>query len=190
MKSFFYYGTMNSSKSAQLLMAGHNYESSGKDVIYIKPALDTRSERITSRIGAEHEADYIISDDCFDRANSLCDIVLDSLTVSAIFIDEAQFLPPSFIRELLSRLEDTNVSILFYGLLKDFRGHIFDASQALLEEVDDIREIKTVCHYCDDKATFNLRTVDGQPVYTGEQLKIGDTDYLSVCRRHYYYPAI
>lgn len=171
-------------------MSAYNYESSGKDVIYIKPALDTRSEHISSRIGAEHEADYIITDDYFERTKALCNIVLDSLTVSAIFIDEAQFLPTSFIRELLVRLEDSDISILFYGLLKDFRGHIFDASRALLEEVDDIREIKTVCHYCDKKATFNLRIADGQPIYTGEQLKIGDADYLSVCRRHYYYPAI
>ena len=36
---FFKYGTMNSSKSANLLMTAHNYESQGKHVIIMTLSL-------------------------------------------------------------------------------------------------------------------------------------------------------
>ena len=50
---------------------------------------------------------------------------------------------------------------------------------------DKLEEIKTVCQFCNKKATMNLRTVNGMPVYDGEQVQIGDQEYLSVCRHHW-----
>ena len=40
------------------------------------------------------------------------------------------------------------------------------------------------------KATMNLRMVDGAPVYDGDQIQIGDQEYISVCRYHYTNPVI
>ncbi|PWT67859.1 thymidine kinase, partial [Limosilactobacillus reuteri] len=44
--------------------------------------------------------------------------------------------------------------------------------------------------WCDHKATMNLRMVDGAPVYDGDQIQIGDQEYISVCRYHYTNPVI
>ena len=40
-KLTFRYGTMNSSKTAQLLMVAHNYISQGKKICLVKPIMDT-----------------------------------------------------------------------------------------------------------------------------------------------------
>lgn len=45
-------------------------------------------------------------------------------------------------------------------------------------------EIKTVCH-CGKKAIFNIRKINNEPVFTGEQQIIDDNDnitYEAVCR--------
>ena len=55
---------------------------------------------------------------------------------------------------------------------------------------DKLEEIKTVCQWCDHKATMNLRMVDGAPAYDGDQIQIGDQEYISVCRYHYTNPLI
>ena len=37
---------------------------------------------------------------------------------------------------------------------------------------------------------MNMRSVDGVPVYTGEQIQIGGNDaYYPVCRYHYNHPG-
>ena len=41
-KLYFNYGTMNSSKTANLLMVAHNYESQGRRILCLKPSSDTR----------------------------------------------------------------------------------------------------------------------------------------------------
>ena len=41
-KIIFRYGTMNSSKTANLLMVAHNYQVQNKDIFLIKPSCDTR----------------------------------------------------------------------------------------------------------------------------------------------------
>ena len=59
---YFKYGTMNSSKTANLLMAKHNYEEQGFDVILLKPDTDTRSIKVTSRVGLSSDCIGISSD--------------------------------------------------------------------------------------------------------------------------------
>ncbi|MBD3949399.1 thymidine kinase, partial [Aerococcaceae bacterium zg-1292] len=54
---------------------------------------------------------------------------------------------------------------------------------------DKIEEIKTICWFCDKKASMNLRMVNGEPVYEGEQIQIGGNEsYLPVCRKCYHQP--
>ena len=64
---------------------------------------------------------------------------------------------------------------------------LFEGSEALLVYADKLVEIKTICQYCNRKATMNLRLNGGKPVYEGEQVLIGGNDsYLAVCRGCYY----
>ena len=52
----FFYGTMNSMKSATLLMKAHQFKETGANVILLKPSLDTRDfGYIRSRAMAEEQ---------------------------------------------------------------------------------------------------------------------------------------
>jgi len=70
--------------------------------------------------------------------------------------------------------------------MRDFQGHLFEGSRSLLEQVDKIEEIKTVCS-CGRKATQVIRYVNGIPTMEGEQVVIdGEFDevvYDSICRK-------
>ena len=55
-----------------------------------------------------------------------------------------------------------------------------------MELSDVIEEIKTVCFYCNRKAVFNLKVIDGRPVFEGESVELGaEEKYLPVCFEHY-----
>jgi thymidine kinase len=44
--------------------------------------------------------------------------------------------------------------------------------------------LKTVC-WCGKKATMNARVQNGKMVKEGEQIQVGDEDYISLCRKHW-----
>ena len=64
MKIYLKYGTMNSSKSAELLMNAHNYKTKGVPVFLLTPSTDTRSgvSTISSRVGIKAKADFVVSE--------------------------------------------------------------------------------------------------------------------------------
>lgn len=190
-KISFLYGTMNSSKTANLLMTCHNYEAKGVNPLLVKPALDTRSKYIESRIGLKKVADYVIT-----KGNAIADS--EKIFKNAIkddrpvLLDECQFFEPEFINNLcdlahsywLDKAKD--VSIMAYGLLTDFMGKLFDGSKAWVENSDDVREIKTVCAYCNHKAVYNALFNDNKLVTDGDSdIVIGDDEYRSLCPYHY-----
>ena len=55
----------------------------------------------------------------------------------------------------------------------------------MLAWADELVEIKTICH-CGKKAGMVLRLDEnGNPMSSGDQVKIGGNDiYVSVCRKH------
>lgn len=185
---YFRYGAMNASKSIQLLTVAHNYEQSGKKVIVFTPAIDDRFGvgKVASRVGISREAIPISYDtDIYhivEQEHPFPDCVL---------VDEGQFLHAHHVSQLTSIIDRLNIPVIVYGLLKDFKNQLFEGSQALLCEADKIEEIKTVCVFCNKKATHILKFKDGAPVYTGESIEIGGEEtYSSVCRKHYYNPPL
>ena len=65
-KLTFRYGTMNSSKTAQLLMVAHNYISQNKKVCLVKPMIDTRfsNDCIVSRAVQKKKVDLLLDKSC------------------------------------------------------------------------------------------------------------------------------
>ena len=63
-KLYFRYGTMGSAKTALLLTQAYNLEERGRDLMCLKPVIDTREERnvIRSRIGISRECGWIYPD--------------------------------------------------------------------------------------------------------------------------------
>ena len=187
-KIIFNFGTMNASKSAQLLMTAHNYEEKGETPILIKPSIDDRYEdalEIYSRVGISAYADIIEKEDAIDW-NTLNDTWEMNERPSAILVDEAQFISEESILSITKFARDMDISVFAYGLLKDFRNELFEGSKIWLQEADNFVEIKTSCRFCDRKATINARFVDDKIITDGPTILIGaEESYVSVCRKHY-----
>src|SRR5699024_2368011 len=80
------------------------------------------------------------------------------------------------------------INVMSYGLRNDSFNELFEGSKYLLIYADNIKEVKTVCWYCNKKAIMNLRFNErGEPAYSGEQADIGGNEkYLPVCRKCYH----
>lgn len=178
-KLYFKYGCMNSSKSANLLMIKHNYEEQGFRVSLLKSGIDTRDGNavVRSRIGIEAPCSMVPPEesvyDYFDQENT--DILM---------VDEVQFMTEKQIEELYQIFFDINV--LCFGLLTDFKQHLFPGSKRLMELAESFQEIKTVCK-CGRRATYNIRLDEhGKVIRDGDQIEIGGNDkYRAVCKTCY-----
>lgn len=189
-KIIFNFGTMNASKTAQMLMVNHNYEEKGVQPILIKPSIDNRGEypyQIYSRVGLTADADFVDGSDILDW-NELERVYQLNGRPSAILVDEAQFIQPETIVLIAEFARFNQINVFAYGLLKDFRNELFLSSQVWLQESDNFTEIKTSCRFCERKATINARIIDNKIVKEGPTILIGmEESYASVCRKHYDY---
>ena len=98
-------------------------------------------------------------------------------------MDEAQFLTPDQISQLYSVAKEDDISVICYGLRTDFRTQLFPGSQRLFEVADNIEKLPTLC-FCGSQAEFNTRKVNGNYIFTGDQVAIDGEDeveYDSLC---------
>lgn len=180
---YFRYSSMNAGKSLDILKIANNYEEQGKRVILFTHKIDTRygEGRIRSRVGLQREG--IPIHDGMDVAAE----VRQHLPASCVVVDEGQFLTREQVMQFCRVVDEDNIPVIVYGLRADFQNRLFPGSEALLVFADKIEEVKTVCWFCNRKATMNLRVADGRPVREGEQVMIGGNEsYVPVCRRHFY----
>jgi thymidine kinase len=186
-KLYFRYGAMNSGKSTGLLQAAFNYEERGQRVLLAKPATDTKGAReIVSRLGVTREVDFLVAHDesamdAFDAAAAR-----DEARVACLLVDEAQFLQPEQVDELLRIAVERGVPVLAYGIRTDFLTHAFPGSARLLELAHSLEELKTICR-CGRKALFNGRKVGERFVFDGDQVAIDGeaVTYESLCASCY-----
>jgi thymidine kinase len=157
-KLYFRYGTMNSSKTANLLMVAHNYISQNRKVLLIKPQCDTRWEEnggtnlISSRVGTSMKADIVLAPDVTNISAFLVD-------VSCVLVDEAQFLSTDNINML--RNIAMTIPVMCWGLRTDYTTKLFEGSKRLMEVADSIQEVKTICVGCERKSIVNAKfTID------------------------------
>lgn len=179
----FYYGPMGCSKTANALMTRYNALANNQHVWLIKPAVDTRDDRlckdgskipiIRSRIGIEAEATPIYA----------MDHIAPPANTSIIICDEAQFLQSWQVDELNELSKDFDIPVLCYGLRTDFKTRLFTGSQRLFEIADRIVELETFCE-CGRKAALTAKFRDGKLVLSGNQIDIGGDDkYKAMCYR-------
>lgn len=185
---YFKYGTMNSGKSIEILKVAHNYEEQNKPVLLFTSILDDRDEigSVSSRVGIKKKAIPITENmDVFEFIKN------QKTKPYCILIDECQFLSKKNVYDLAMVVDELNIPVMAFGLKNDFRNELFEGSKHFLLMADKIEEIKTICWYCPKKATMVIRTVDGKPVYEGEQIQIGGNEtYIPTCRKHYFNPNI
>lgn len=176
-KLYFRYGTMGSAKTLNLLAVAHTYQIQNKKTLILKPELDTRFGQgaVTSRSGLTKDADLLVN-----PSTRLSESQLDQL--SCILVDEAQFLHPEFIDHLRFVASHFHIPVICYGLRTDFRCELFAGSKRLMELADVMEEIKSTCHYCNKKAVFNMKLINGLPSLSGPQVQLGaEESYLPTC---------
>ncbi len=181
-KLYFRYGTMGSAKTLNLLAVAHTYESQSKKVLILKPALDERfgKDWVRSRSGLQKEAHLLVAPDTKLNAEHLKEL-------SCILVDEVQFLSPHFIEHLRQVSIDFDIPVLCFGLRTDFKTFSFAGSRRLLELADCVEEIKSTCQYCNKKAVYNMRLINGKGVLEGPQVLLGaEETYQPVCASCYY----
>jgi thymidine kinase len=195
-KLYFRYGAMNSGKSTGLLQAAYNYEERGHRVLLAKPSVDTKGDReIVSRLGVTRTVDIVFTPEADVRADvraaGATDPESDRLDgmirpVSCVLVDEAQFLTPRQVDDLLRIAVLDEVPVITYGIRTDFRTEAFPGSARLLEVAHSLEELKTICR-CGRKAVFNARKIDGCFVFDGSQVAIdgADVTYESLCANCY-----
>ena len=183
----FYYGAMNSSKTAKLLYKAFDLERQGLKVITIKPSIDRSVDLIKSRIGLERKADIVLNSE--DRLYGEGAYMLRD-HVNYILVDEAQFLSRIQIDDLKKINHDFNIPVGCYGLKSDFLTHHFAGSGRLLVVADELKKMPTVCN-CKDRtgASFNARKyIGGGYIAEGPQVAVDDgkqIEYVSLCDKCY-----
>ena len=195
-KLYFRYGAMNSGKTANLLMVADNYIKQDKHVIILKPDKDTRwnmAAEVKSRAIVSSQLAILINDSL--DLNSFLSEQTESKEISAVLVEEAQFLTAKQVRQLAVFVDELSIPVLCYGLrCSSLDGELFEGSAALFYWADTIEEVKNICQYCDKKATKNLRRINGEPKYDGDFVCMGDVNsedeitFTPVCRKHYLNP--
>lgn len=184
-KLWYFYGTMGSSKSAQLLMTAYNYEEKGLVPLVLKPQMDTRDGKkvIKSRIGLTRKVEFVE-----DYLIAPFEIVKERLQgYDVVIIDEIQFCDVSLVPILNRIVEEIQIPVMCYGLYDDFMLNPFPISKELKsQKYVELRELKTVC-WCGDGATCNARiNSKGEVVKKGKTIQLGGNDrYISLCLKHY-----
>ncbi len=176
----FHYGTMGSSKSAQLLINAHNQSRNGNQIEILKPKTDNRFSEgeVNSRIGLSAPARVM---------TSLVDYT-PAPNTKMVLIDEIQFFSADDIDRLVHIADSKPIIIMCYGLMIDSNECIFPASRRLIEVGAKLHQMSSTCQMtgCMRLASHHLRfDKDGNVIRAGSQIAVGDSNYKSVCRQHF-----
>lgn len=174
----YFHGTMNASKSAQLLMQVYNLERQGKTFLIFKPSMDTRDEGyVKSRALDEKRIAHAIDKD----TNGLMFELADDFKPDFIFVDELQFFTPKQVEELTEISIELSIPIFAYGLMVSYTGDMFDSSKKAIETGFTLHELKMQCDFCVEKSTHHLLYINGELQVDGEPIFVGDLEFKSVC---------
>ncbi|UUV46996.1 thymidine kinase [Bacillus phage vB_BanS-Thrax5] len=177
-------GTMNASKSAQLLMKAFNLERQGKKVLVFKPETDTRDKGVVaSRALAETRPALIVPK--FDDGSFIAmNIFWENPDV--ILVDELQFLLVKQVEALAQASITYDIDIYAYGLLNSYTGKMFEPTKKAIECGFRISPITMQCDKCMNDATNHLFYLGGELQVGGDGITVEDREnesqeYLSVC---------
>jgi thymidine kinase len=188
----FSFGTMGSGKSTVALQIHHNL--AGRDLYgLLLTSLDREGQQVTSRLGVAAPA-IDVSD-----GTDLFALALAHWPIHYLVCDEAQFYTDEQCDQLGRVVDDLEVDVYAFGLITDFRGQLFDGTRRLLELADERLPLQVEARcWCGARATHNARVVNGDVVFEGETVVVGDTNdptnpplfgdtvrYELLCRRHF-----
>jgi thymidine kinase len=179
-------GCMFCGKTDEMLRLLRRFSIAGRQVVLVKPRLDTRTDEITvvSRSGAEHRAITVDHSTEIEKAIGAADIVA---------IEEGQFFDEG-LPEAVEALAAAGKQVIVTGLDRDFRGVPFGTMPRLLALADQVTKLTAICLVCGEPATRTQRLIDGEPAPADSPLivigGIGDETYEARCRLHHIVPGL
>jgi len=177
-------GCMFCGKTDEMLRLLRRFSIAGRQVVLVKPRLDTRTDEVTvvSRSGAEHRAVTVDHSAEIESAVGPADIVA---------IEEGQFFDEA-LPEVVEALAASGKQVIVTGLDRDFRGIPFGTMPRLLALADQVTKLTAICMVCGEHATRTQRLIDGQPAPADSPLIViggmGDERYEARCRLHHEVP--
>ena len=104
-------------------------------------------------------------------------LALEHWPIHYLVCDEAQFYTSEQCDQLARVVDELEVDVYAFGLITDFRGRLFEGTKRLLEIADERvpMQVEARC-WCGSRATHNARVVNGDVVYEGETIVVGDTE--------------
>lgn len=135
------YASMNSGKSLTLITKRYALLEKGFSVVTLKPAVDTRSTKIETRLGLEAECITL------DKDTMPSKVILKSNSQSPdyVLVDEAQFLTKDQVEDLAFLVDNWNIDVVAYGLKLSWKGDFFEGSYHLFRLADELEPIENFC---------------------------------------------
>jgi thymidine kinase len=171
-----YLGCMFSGKTSELIKLYRKCAVINKKVLSINFAQDNRYSSDDSIVS--HNLDKI---DCV-KVSKLAEVSDDTiLNHDYIMIDEGQFFS-DLKTYVVKWCEEYKKNIIVIGLDGDYKRNPFGQILDLIPIADNVMKLKAMCKLCNDGTealfTHRLTTED-------EQIVIGNSNYIPVCRQHY-----
>jgi thymidine kinase len=177
-------GCMFCGKTDEMLRLLRRFTIAGRQVVLIKPSLDTRTTdaSVVSRSGAQHPAMAV------DHSREIASLIGDADIVA---VEEGQFFDEG-LPDVVETLADAGKQILVTGLDRDFRGVPFGPMPRLMALADQVTKLTAICVVCGEQATRTQRLIDGHPASSDSPLIViggmGDETYEARCRLHHEVP--
>lgn len=180
---------MFSGKSTELIRRVSRAAYGKKEVLVVKPEIDTRTEKEIVSRRKKHR-----NDSHFEKSESVpaypvksfADIkkLMNGQKINILVIDEAQFFEPWIIdaaKELLDMHEGDDFEIIAAGLDMDYEQKPFGSMPILMAMANDIFKLTAVCFKCGQDA--NLTYLKKRAKKPEGQILVGNFEtYEARCR--------
>lgn len=185
-------GPMFSGKSEELIRRINRERIARREVLVIKPYVDTRTENFIASRAVNDQGESYITDKIEAHVLKTCGEIWNLLKShhQTLAIDEAQFCGeglPSVVRTLLHERSHEEFAIMVSGLDTDFAHRPFGPMGTLLAMADDITKLTAICMKCFAREARLTQRIGGNR----QQVQVGDRrDYEVRCRQCYELPDI
>lgn len=171
-----YCGGMFAGKSTELQRQGKRQELAGQNVVYLKPGIDTRDGE---NLSSTHDGKAVnaITVRMDRQANTMENVIniIPVLKADVVCIDEIQFFPTFFIRQV-QKLLDLGKVVLVAGLDLDKKGRPFHITMELMARAEVVKKFTAICDSCGTSAWVSVETKRHE-----DTIAVGN-DYRPMCR--------
>lgn len=176
-------GAMGGGKSAQLIDMIRTAREMGEQTLCLKPRQDERDGLVIKSRKYEKTYPAVAIPERVTKWSVKLALatIIEGHSPDVIFVDEVQFIDRDVVEYLVGYCRHNDIIIVFAGLLKDFKGEFFPASEFLAMHSDYYRFIPAICE-CGKQARNSLRLVNDAITFEGSSVMTEDkVAYIVMC---------